>query len=417
MGGRWAASDSLEGRLQRGRGLGFLDAVSDPGSASLVVRCVIEDPRWDPQVEERGLYYARLIEKLGVALDPIEEHLLRDPQGPTLPLDTLEALGLHGDERALAILRRYLEEGAAWESALYRLANVVPPAALDDLRAIARRRGDESELTADPVVAAARIAPDAARRREFAGLSTEELLERAAREPRLYVKFASALRDHSRAESRTTLLRTIATGDEGARAAALVALGDLGDDGILDVCEELLRSGEPERLSRAAYRAATSLPTNGALERGRQWASATGDLRTAGLVLVARLGSAPDLSLLQHTLVTASHEEDVYLLCDVADGLARIGDASSIEPLEDAYERAVYSYLRGRCALALEMLSREFASTLAYESLWDCESTTRLAGCRALASSRLQEAAPWLRELHDDPAEDPEVRQAAAGRI
>src|SRR3712207_6670133 len=111
----WADHDSTEGRLQRGRGLGFRRALEEPGSAGdVVLRCVVEDPRLDRQVEARGLYYARLIGKLGLSLDAIAEHL-SGAGDPRLALDTLEALGRYGDERAVAILRRYLEEGPRWE--------------------------------------------------------------------------------------------------------------------------------------------------------------------------------------------------------------------------------------------------------------------------------------------------------------
>ena len=48
-----APADSLLGQLQRGRGLGFLRALQEDAALvrQLLLTCVIDDPRWDRQLE------------------------------------------------------------------------------------------------------------------------------------------------------------------------------------------------------------------------------------------------------------------------------------------------------------------------------------------------------------------------------
>ena len=419
----WAMYDSLEGQLQRGRGLGFRSALGDPGTAGkLVLRCVLEDPRWDAQVEDRGLYYARLFRALDLPLDPISKHLATDPERPALALDVLECLARYGYDHAVGALRDYLESGSQWESALYRLVNVVPREQVDELHRLAAERGPERDLTDDLAVATARLSPDVERHwrerlRAGAALTTEDLLERAAREPSLHVRYARFLQEHSDVRARDVMLRAATEGADGARAAALIALGHLGDDRILDVCDELLGADASERVVRAAHRGASALRTERALEQGRGWAESSGPHAATGLALVAAIGSAQDLPLLHRTFAATSHEDGAHVLCDLAEALGRIADPSSATLLEQAYRQAIYSYLRIRCALALEKVSPEFGTTLAFESLWDCETTTRLAGCRSLDASRLPEAEPWLVEMSEDPNEDVELRAIATGRV
>jgi len=57
-----AHPSSLLGQLQRGRGMGFLAALDAPPTvvAPLLLECIIYDPRWDAQLEQRADYYALL---------------------------------------------------------------------------------------------------------------------------------------------------------------------------------------------------------------------------------------------------------------------------------------------------------------------------------------------------------------------
>ncbi|HEX2294158.1 MAG TPA: HEAT repeat domain-containing protein [Actinomycetota bacterium] len=420
---RWASHESTEGRLQRGRGAGFRDALDDRAlSVEAVVACVVDDPRLDRQVEDRGLYYARLVAELGIPLAALEEHLFDDAAASRhlLALDTLECLAAYGNDAARSLLRRYLDEGSAWESALHRLVSVSPPEEHDAIRRAADGRGSPAVLTDDPAVVAATLSSDAGARwhddvARRARLPVGELLEQAAQDPSRLVLYARYLQEKSDGDSRDAMMRAAADGEGGARGAAMIALGELDDDRILDVCEDVLRSDD-DRLVRAAYRAATSLRTTRARERARGWANRGGWLGDTGKTLLARTGTIDDVPLLEQAFAAAAHDDDAYLLCDIAAAFARLRDPSSVHLLRDAYERAVYSYLRTECALALEVLDPAFGTTWAFESLWDCEARTRLVGCRSLDASRLDEARPWLRFLAADPNEDVEVAAAANAR-
>ena len=72
-----ASSSSVQGMLQRGRGQGVLAATAQADAVGWVLGCVIEDPRWDTQTEERDLYLARLVIDLHAPLGPV-----RDRPGP-----------------------------------------------------------------------------------------------------------------------------------------------------------------------------------------------------------------------------------------------------------------------------------------------------------------------------------------------
>ena len=105
-----ADGDSLLGRLQRGRGAGWLAAVDDPvrGRADLLT-CLADDPRWDRQVESRSDYYATLAIALNVA--PAEIAALVRSDDDWLPWGTLEAMVERGATDAADVIddlkRRY----------------------------------------------------------------------------------------------------------------------------------------------------------------------------------------------------------------------------------------------------------------------------------------------------------------------
>ncbi|MFI6169151.1 hypothetical protein ACIBCN_20395 [Nocardia sp. NPDC051052] len=53
-GSLWAEPGTLRGMIQRGRGACYPEAQAEPAKAGdLVVDCIVHDPRWDHQVEQR----------------------------------------------------------------------------------------------------------------------------------------------------------------------------------------------------------------------------------------------------------------------------------------------------------------------------------------------------------------------------
>jgi hypothetical protein len=134
-----APVNSLKGRLQRGRGQGFLD-------------CIVSDPRWDSQVESRAAYYADLAQRLSLGTRELAGHLfgpeddkLRDEDRTGLTLAVLQELGRRGGQDAVATLRRYVVEGWNWEWALESLAALDFPQATEGLGDAIERRFENEE--------------------------------------------------------------------------------------------------------------------------------------------------------------------------------------------------------------------------------------------------------------------------------
>src|SRR5690242_7913866 len=72
-----AAASTVKGRLQRGRGQGYLDAIASPTEEvrTDLLDCIVHDPRWDSQVEERAGYYAELAQRLSLETAAVAAHL------------------------------------------------------------------------------------------------------------------------------------------------------------------------------------------------------------------------------------------------------------------------------------------------------------------------------------------------------
>ena len=132
---RLARPDSLLGKLQRGLGSGYLEALQRPRATAsrLVLRCIADHPRLDAQSENRDLYYARLVLALDIDTARFETILRGRPQaGPSgrdhLALEVLGVLARAGRTAALAIVQDYVGWGEAWASALWVLDEADPSA-------------------------------------------------------------------------------------------------------------------------------------------------------------------------------------------------------------------------------------------------------------------------------------------------
>jgi hypothetical protein len=132
-----AGWDTLEGQLQRGRGLGYLRALEgEPGVVhEILERCITHDPRWDHQVEVRDDYYARLVVKTGMRLVELNAYLReirndRRPWGTNMTLSVLVRLAEFGRADAVDVLRDYIGYGESWDYGLQLLVEAVPEEAL-----------------------------------------------------------------------------------------------------------------------------------------------------------------------------------------------------------------------------------------------------------------------------------------------
>lgn len=83
------APSSALGKLQRGRGAGWIEAVERSDGRELLVTCLAADPRWDSQVEDRASYYAELCIALAVPAIHIDPQGLKDDDARWLRFDVL----------------------------------------------------------------------------------------------------------------------------------------------------------------------------------------------------------------------------------------------------------------------------------------------------------------------------------------
>lgn len=145
---RYAPVTTLEGLLQRGRGLGAILAADDPQAPGLVYACIRRDCRWDTLVDERHHYLARLVRDLELPLAPVTALLEGGPVEHESASEVLRLHALAGSGEAREALRAYIRDGERWMSVLESVAGSWPVADWDDLLEPVRARlvGEEPEL-------------------------------------------------------------------------------------------------------------------------------------------------------------------------------------------------------------------------------------------------------------------------------
>ncbi|PYC88093.1 hypothetical protein C7C46_01645 [Streptomyces tateyamensis] len=393
----YAPIGTLEGLLQRGRGLGALSAQGDPTADRLVYDCVRRDCRWDSQVDDRHLYLARLIRDLELSPAPVISLLAGDEDDCERATGVLELLARSGSVEARQVLRSYIREGEHWVDVLESVAGCWPVEWWDDLADAARSRltGDEPLLwRCEPWVRwqlrPRNAAPSGKRpvADAEAGLSGRELLD--------------VLADPGAADS--------------ARAGALWALAERPAESALIPLVPSLVTADGRRplpvLSRAVRRlGALAVPA------AREWATdARPWLSWAGKMVLAEHGETRDLPVLIGELVAHWKARDWCGPERLAAGLARFGpQAAEAAPLlRRLWLRTPHSYERPAYLKALAAIDPAGLEHAYVESLWDCESDARLLGIASAPDVPL--VRERLVQLRDDPMEEPEVRSAAGAR-
>lgn len=140
----YARFDSVEGLLQRGRGLGAVRALQDPQvAAPFVYDAIRRDWRWDG-FDERSRYLAGLVRELGLSPAPVVELLSGDEQQCRRAVDVLELLALGGCDEAREALRSHVREGAHWVHVLESVSGLWPAQWWE---AWVRSRGDGSAVS------------------------------------------------------------------------------------------------------------------------------------------------------------------------------------------------------------------------------------------------------------------------------
>ena len=110
--------------LRQGRGAGFLAAL-DAGRRAVndLLDCVLNDPRWDRQVEARDDYYARLLLATGADIDVLRQRIAqeddeREEADFWLPIGVLAEMCHRGDPSARTAVDEGVEAGTLWRACL-----------------------------------------------------------------------------------------------------------------------------------------------------------------------------------------------------------------------------------------------------------------------------------------------------------
>ncbi|MFD9370016.1 hypothetical protein ACFWA6_20285 [Streptomyces sp. NPDC060020] len=391
----YARHDTLEGLLQRGRGLGAERARCDTRAAApFVYDGIRRDWKWDSQTDTRYLYQARLIRDLKLSPAPVVEQLAGDEEECARASDVLELLTLTGSEEAREGLRTYIRKGRYWVSVLESVADCWPAEWWEDLGDVARARiGGEEDLpwSSEPWSRFGIEVPDRRfpPRPSLDGLSDEELLALlAAADTEFDAKIDAlrALADREPSEGLIPLVPTLGTPD-GRRSLPLLrrAVDRLGALAVpaargwaVDEREWLARMGADVLADHPGPEALAGLIT----ELTEQWE--------------ARIWCGPDTT---------------------AKRLAGFGsEAADAAPVLWLYWlHTPHSYERADYLGALAAIQPAGLDDAYTESLWDCEERSRLLG---IASAPHQpQHLERIRVLRDDPMEIPEVRDAARARL
>lgn len=457
------------GQLQRGRGAGFLAALSagEAGVADVLAAAAF-DPRWDRQIESRAGHYAALLHALGADPGPLAVRIAEvgartegDSWDAWLPIEVLARLADRGDARAAGMLADAIADGPLWRASLDAVAAVggeallrrtIPTAAIHQLvaRVSAQELAEAIREPDDPLAAwlsevpalrfvAARDSGDAPRTLDGpaewvagrirvppssvdASMSTEELLTHT--EPAALRRIVEIL-DQRRDEATTArLVRAVDERNPRQALMALSALGRRGCQDFVDLAEGHLRAltAEPPAVGRrdpmflGYSRYLAALPPEAVLTRARGWFDEEWPLGNVGQNVLARHATEDDLPLLHTAGAAALAAGEMYRLCSILEALTTVGSVRSLNVLCAAYEGAPYSWARQRALEGLARLPGETSAQAAmHEALWDCEEESRCVACthvdRALPGVRSR-----LRALANDPFEEAEVRDAALAR-
>ncbi|MGI5168904.1 hypothetical protein ACQEU3_31605 [Spirillospora sp. CA-253888] len=409
------SSSTLHGQLQRGLGRAARRAADRRGAGEYVYDCVLRDPRWDRQCEDRALYYARLMVDLELPTGPLAEFLFgpddltdSDDWRAALPLAVLADLVRLSRREAAEVLRRYAEEGAHWFDALDELAGLRDPSLTIGLDRLAAARCDEAEL--DHLVAGPHnpvIEVWAERQPRIAAA-----LER--RRPAGRVRRPGGPAAERPARTEEELLELARRGDDGA-VSAIFELGRRRSPGLLDLAEEVLPQRPGNRWSGVVCRALREFGGPETLPRAREWAASQGGCTDMGLRILARHGTRQDIPLLMRALDDALARREWGESAGPIEGLGRLRAGEAVPLLKTAWSESTYAYLRPRVLTALTRTAPHTAESYTVEGLWDCEEGVREIAVQLAPLT--QETRTRLQRLHHDAAEEPGIRATAAARM
>lgn len=454
--------------LRSGRGEGYRAALRT-AAVEDVVACVVDDPRWDRQVENREDYYASLLIQMDADVQPIVDRILSlgataEESTCWLPIGVLAQMARRAHAAAAAGLALCVRRGQKWRACLDALeaagsealvGSVIKPKDIEQLllsvgadeladAALVAEAPWEAWALALPAlrfVTAAR-ADRTAKPKPFSGpvgwlahrlrvphsadllegASVAELLQ-AATKPGPIRPIVDALLRREDQATEQALHSAARLGSPRERAVALHVLGRQGCVDYLDDAKEFLAaqthgaSKSDESFLRTSYvRYLEAITPELTLPLARAWLSAQWPLSHAAEQILSQRATLADRRTLEAAGEAALAAGEMYRLCAMVEGLTVIAAVESLPFLIHTYEQVPYSLARSRALTALRPhANHQAVSVLLVESLWDCESEAREIACAAVPLTDLT-AVRQLRALGADVFEHAEVRKAAAGR-
>ncbi len=448
---RLVRSDSFFGKVQRGLGSGYLDALGKPTEAveSAIFRCLANDPRLNAQDEDRDLYYARLILARGIDDAPVRKILTENPDhGQShstrdwLPLGVLGLLARAGRPGAIEAVRDYVKWGVWWPDAVFALGKTGHTAAWDGLDAVllarfgsdARNELAEGRATsAEPWRTWRKTGPlssvlvkdpsPADPTPDLLSLPTTTLLEKVqGRGPLKPDPAAAVLVDRIKSGSvvdRDAIDAAMNGDNLGLAARAIQVLGVIGDPSIVEPGTRLLtrlgRFGSGNaRFKISVLRGFEGLPAPVALDIARAWRDKTDFREVIATRLLERHATDEDLVwVLERIRWAARTHRDLFAYARI---LHRYPGRGPFEGFEDIYRRYVPTCCRAHLIDAMSVTDPDFGSTLAFECLFDCEARSRESAARTVDLA-VPGAIRRVKELRADALEEDEARSAASARF
>lgn len=383
----------------------------------------------DRELESRGRYLGELLTACDAPLDAIVV-ALRGEQDSRLGHEVLAASAACGHARARALLAdEGVDERLRGHVALWLVDwEVLQPVALPpSLRARVMEQLLDCADSAS-VASGMRRPPPA----DFASLSVEDVLElaRTARSG-LLGPIERELRTRTADRDRDRLWRCLRDDPVHGRVkAAARALGAMGDERVLGLCEELFAREDVfedparrlpglERMRRSAL-AGYVRRLSGArqLELARAWHPRGGYFAVVAATSFADHAEPDDRAYLEQHVAADLADGTGWDIISELDALARLADPRSAPLLIEVSERVAYSHARRRAVRGLAVIASEHHAIPGplREALWDCEDEAAADACSFMPA--LDEAAlARVRQLGVAVAAAPELRARAARRL
>lgn len=435
-----APADTVLGQLQRGRGLGWLKARDDAGGHALLGACLARDPRWDSQVESRSDCLATLALEIDFRASEIDPDAVEDEHTKWLRIGVLTEMAERGDDAALALMRDRVMPGPLAEDIVWRLTDLSGGRGLEELENLILERFDDDQLQ-ELISERRRSIPwdewrKSSERIRHATAVVDEQRGRSRNGDRSSPPPADApiseVLDHdwgpvppkalihrlvnlARPDEVEAIRDAASRPWESRRHLPMIVLGKRRDPSAVSVAEEVFVRGVWGGERASAFRYLSDLDPLVTLPLAREWISTEDDRQNMASRLLALHADSVDAPGIRRALEAGLRADEMGVVCDLVDALARLDDVGPFPELRSIFEATVYSYARRRAVVAMAATDPEFGSRYATECLWDCEAPTREVGVSRAPET--PQVVARVQRLACDQFEDSTVVTAAEQRL